>query len=409
MPTVDANARLTRPTLYEYADLLTNLDIILKTVDENGDTFGRETKARQVAQLLYQMRLMENMGLVRTPEMQKLVGDVLADAKELLTIIHKTGSTSGEIAQAYDTWKSVAGPNVDRALNVDNWDEGLGIRDAFEDYLLFEFQRIADVEMTEQAGLFGNSLLVAEKLLEKLNLVYAALTWNPGTRFLATDTQDENTPGKLVDFQQNTTITQTQSLVPDENGLVTMTIATGHTLEKGDTINFVDAASNSYSNVEITDVNNNTITFSSGGATINVNQGTNITAFRDWYIKFIDDDMEQKLLTGISELRSLEEDGLLSAGDDALTSINDILARYDDIASQTPLFGKVTVYNLWSNDGLIDRVEGAIFSVSALNDRTQTLLRRVLFTYETLTKITASVAKKHHTSKMSIAQKTKGN
>lgn len=201
-------ARVTRPALIEYTEALTILDELIATSKNETDPAILASRARQVVQIIRQLKSMEITSLTTTDDIKSLSRALTVRSNALIQFVQSPGATLQQIADAFADWISgddgltAAETLVNNALDPSLWDANLGIRDSVIDYLFFEYYRSAEVMSMQQVGMLGERLQVSEKFLDSLNLIYEGATWNPGESFinLEGELQDTDTESWYTKF-----------------------------------------------------------------------------------------------------------------------------------------------------------------------------------------------------------------
>ena len=193
-------AHATRPALVEYTEVLAILDELIATSKSETDPAILASRARQVVQIMRQLKTMEITSLTTTDDLKSLSRALTIRSTALIQIVEQPGATLQQIADAFSDWISGddglmdAETLVNNALDPAQWDSELSIRDSVIDHLFYEYYRGAEVMSMQQVGMLGERLQVSEKYLDSLNIVYEGATWNPGEDFITLDGELQDTP-----------------------------------------------------------------------------------------------------------------------------------------------------------------------------------------------------------------------
>lgn len=323
-------ARATRPALIEYTEVLTILDELIATSKNETEPSILASRARQVVQIIRQLKTMEITSLTTTDEIKSLARALTVRSSALIQIVESPGATLQQIADAFSDWISGddgltdAETLVNNALDPTLWDSNLAIRDSVIDYLFFEYYRSAEVMSMQQVGMLGERLQVSEKYLDSLNLIYEGATWNPGEEFI-------NLEGQLQDSDSGS-----------------------------------------------------------------------------WYTKFlVDDGMTDRMATGVSQIRSMYESGLLPDGSQERETAVAILSKWDTsftLGGYGALAAQEYVARMWSDKSFRRTLQDGINGASNLNERLQHDISKILMQYDTFTRSAAQMAARMNTSLRTVAR-----
>jgi hypothetical protein len=197
MSDINSVSSITRSSLYEYAGVLVDLDRIVAGYMTSSQN-EKLAKARSLANMIVVMKSIERNGLAGSEELRTLLNNISTRAEAVGAKVD-SGASDAQILSAMDTFindgVTTASDLINNALNPTYWQTNnvpVSIRDSISDFAFFEYYRTADAVMASSMGSLANRIQISENFLKAINKIYLGVTWNPGSQFI-------NTRGELQD------------------------------------------------------------------------------------------------------------------------------------------------------------------------------------------------------------------
>lgn len=147
-----------RPVLVEYAEVLTIMDQLIAMSKNERDPGQQASRARQIVQLIRQLKTMEITSLSATVDLKDLARALTVRSGALTQIVSTPGATLQQIADAYADWidgsdgESGAEALIRKALNPKEWKHDLPANDGAIDPLFYEYYRAAQMLSQQHTG-----------------------------------------------------------------------------------------------------------------------------------------------------------------------------------------------------------------------------------------------------------------